>query len=173
MAPENCSANRMDTAHLTRRTMTHTLPRWGAACVWMVLVFCLSAQPSLPRLTDRLGDIQSFAGHFLEYGVLALLLRWSLTGTSVGGKEVGAKRAALWAFVLAAAYGVTDEVHQHFVPGRHMDPLDLLTDAAGAAVALCVAALVERRRAATLAAEESRPSDSLPTFGSGTPPPER
>ena len=32
----------------------------------------------------------------------------------------------------AAIYGVTDEIHQAFVPTRSADPWDLLADAAGA-----------------------------------------
>lgn len=34
--------------------------------------------------------------------------------------------------VFASLYGVTDEVHQIFVPGRFCDPLDWLVDTAGA-----------------------------------------
>jgi VanZ family protein len=36
------------------------------------------------------------------------------------------------AFVLTTLYGITDEIHQLYVPGRHGQPADVLFDAAGA-----------------------------------------
>ncbi|MCX7707278.1 MAG: VanZ family protein, partial [Anaerolineae bacterium] len=54
---------------------------------------------------------------------------WALAGS-------GVRRPGLWAFVLALLYAFSDEFHQSFVPGRHPDPLDILTDAAGAGAAL-------------------------------------
>jgi VanZ family protein len=41
----------------------------------------------------------------------------------------------LLAIVLAIAYGVSDEFHQRFVPGRSSDVYDVLADAEGAAAA--------------------------------------
>jgi VanZ family protein len=125
----------------------------------MMVIYYLSSQPSLPRLTDRFGALQSIVGHVVEYGMLALLLYWALEGGRRAGKNSGAGRAACWAFVIAVAYGITDEVHQRLVPGRFMDPLDLLADAAAAAVALWAVDVVTRRRAAALRQDESRPPD--------------
>jgi VanZ family protein len=142
-----------------RRIRSSALIRWGAVFAWMTFIFYLSAQPSLPRLSDRLGAFQSFAGHILEYAVLALLLRWSLAGNTVVEQGNGSGHVTRWAFVLAAAYGITDEVHQHFVPGRHMDPFDLLTDAAGAAFALWIVGLIRARSTVTSLADEGRPTD--------------
>lgn len=102
--------------------------RWAAAAAWMGVIFVVSAQPTLPLVLDS-PDLQDIAGHFLAYAVLAALLRWALAGSGVG-------RPCLWAFVLAVLYAFSDEFHQSFVPGRHPDPLDILTDAAGAAAAL-------------------------------------
>jgi VanZ family protein len=51
-------------------------------------------------------------------------------------------RTAVLAASLATLYGVTDEIHQHFVPPRQAEAFDLLADAAGASAAavVCVAA---------------------------------
>lgn len=42
--------------------------------------------------------------------------------------------AIIAAAVFGAAYGVTDELHQSFVPGRVLDPFDALADACGSAL---------------------------------------
>jgi VanZ family protein len=54
-------------------------------------------------------------------------------------------RPALWAFAVALLYGLSDEFHQAFVPGRHPDPLDIVTDIAGAAAALLALRLLRGR----------------------------
>ena len=38
----------------------------------------------------------------------------------------------------ALAYAISDELHQHFVPGRLGSPLDVLIDAAGVAVGVAL-----------------------------------
>ena len=40
--------------------------------------------------------------------------------------------------MLAAAYAVTDEIHQTFVEGRHGAPLDVAIDTAGALAGVLV-----------------------------------
>jgi VanZ family protein len=145
----------------TRQLRTSSLIRWAAAIAWMAFMFYLSAQSSLPSLYNRFEDLLSLAGHFVEYAVLALLLRLAIRGFFPAETASGASHAAYWAFVLAVAYGITDELHQHFVPGRHMDPLDLLMDAIGAAAALWVAGWVMGRRAANPASDAPR-SSGLP-----------
>jgi VanZ family protein len=47
------------------------------------------------------------------------------------------------AILIAILYGVTDEIHQRFVPPRQMDPMDLGADALGATLA--AGALYARR----------------------------
>ena len=42
----------------------------------------------------------------------------------------------LAAVVVAVVYGISDEWHQHFVPGRTSDVLDLLADAVGASLSV-------------------------------------
>jgi VanZ family protein len=106
------------------------LVRWGLVLGWMALIFFLSAQPDLPHPVSGWLDLLISSGaHFLLYGFLALLLRWALGD--------GDRRLIL-AFGLALLYGVSDEFHQSFVPGRVPDLLDLVSDGLGAALALTV-----------------------------------
>ena len=56
------------------------------------------------------------------------------------------RRACLGAVIGASLYGVSDEFHQLFVPGRMCDPMDWLVDTAGAALGSGLAYLQLRRR---------------------------
>jgi VanZ family protein len=91
----------------------------------MAVIFVLSAQPKLPSPPSPFwSDILEKGGHALEYAVLAGLI-WLGLG----------RRWPVLAWGLAVAYGISDEFHQSFVPGRHPDPMDVLFDATGAALA--------------------------------------
>ncbi len=115
------------------------LVRWGLVLVWMALIFFLSAQPDVPHPDSGwLALLVSSGAHLFFYGVLALLLNWALGN---GG------RGLALAFGLALLYGISDEFHQSFVPGRVPDPLDLVCDGLGAALALAVWWGLRRRAA--------------------------
>jgi VanZ family protein len=95
------------------------------------LIFFLSAQSKLPDLGLGATSLQSIGGHLAVYAVLAVLLQRAL-------EQTGIRRPALWALLIAVLYGLSDEFHQHFVPGRTPTLFDLATDAVGAAVALAL-----------------------------------
>jgi VanZ family protein len=115
--------------------------RLAAALAWMGLIFFLSSQSRLPDLSHSLSDaLQDVLGHFFAYGGLALLAFWAL-------EAFGVSRPALWALVVVLLYGLSDEFHQAFVPGRHPDPFDVATDLAGGVAALLVVTALRRRRA--------------------------
>lgn len=82
----------------------------------MGVLWHLSSQPAtgagLPHPWDK-------GAHLLAYALLGFLL----------GRGLGRFRPA---FLLAALYGVVDEGHQSFVPGREAFGLDLLADFLGA-----------------------------------------
>jgi VanZ family protein len=69
-----------------------------------------------------------------EYAILGLLLLRAV------GRE-------LPAFLIGVAYAITDEVHQHFVQGRHASPVDVAIDSAGILLGIVLLARVESRRA--------------------------
>ena len=53
---------------------------------------------------------------------------------------------ACLAVVIATVYGVTDEIHQRFVPPRQTDAWDVAADATGASLAALGAYAVSRFR---------------------------
>ncbi len=114
--------------------------RFLPAALWMALIFFLSSRSTLPHAPGLSGALTAIAGHLVAYAVLALLLAWGLRGGDLTGRQ-----RLLLAFTIAVAFGVTDEFHQSFVPGRDANPVDLLLDATGAAAALTAAALISTR----------------------------
>jgi VanZ family protein len=93
--------------------------------VHALALFILSAQPKLPETPG--GDKLA---HFAAYALLALLVARAFGGsTSLRGLRLFAI-----ASIVAALYGVSDEIHQSFVPGRDASVEDALADAAGALI---------------------------------------
>jgi VanZ family protein len=103
----------------------------------MALMFYLSAQPSVG---PELPAFTRVIAHFSEYALLAALWSWALA-PALG------RRALLVAAAISLVYAISDEYHQGFVAGRDSDPIDVLVDALGIAVALAlVRRLAPRRR---------------------------
>jgi VanZ family protein len=99
--------------------------------VWLqiALIFVLS---SIPYVSALPGGMSDKTGHFIGYGILGALTLRALARERIAGVTL---RAALLAVLLSAAYGVSDECHQYFVPGRSPDVYDVAADTAGAAAA--------------------------------------
>jgi VanZ family protein len=96
----------------------------------MAGIFALSSRQQVPAIGFDV-QVVAVAGHLVAYGVLAAALLIALEQL-----EWSSRQAAIGAFIGAVAYGLSDEVHQYFVPGRSADPLDLAVDAIGAALFL-------------------------------------
>lgn len=108
---------------------------FGPAVAVSAAILFLSHQPVLPAPTGN-----DKVAHVIAYtAVGATYLHALLLGTSW-------PRTLVLGFVLASLFGVTDEAHQSFVPGRHADVGDVLADVVGAALGTALAALVYRRR---------------------------
>ncbi|UCE63958.1 MAG: VanZ family protein [Nitrospirota bacterium] len=74
------------------------------------------------------GEINDKVLHALEYAILAILCYRALRHASGPGL---ADYAAVLAIVGAILFGVSDELHQYFVPLRESDPWDLVANGAG------------------------------------------
>ena len=113
------------------RTLRTLLWLWLPVLLWMGVLFAASATPSRDIPSFGIVDfLVKKGGHMLGYAALALLFRRALGGDT---------KRALFSWLLAVLYAVTDEFHQSFVPGRHPSPLDALAfDGGGAALALWI-----------------------------------
>ena len=103
--------------------------RFAPPLVLMAVIFFFSHQPSLDSGLGSIDLIGRKIVHFLEYALLSFLLWRALE------PDLGARRAALVAFVVSSAYAATDEFHQTFIEGRRGSPVDWAIDTAGAAAA--------------------------------------
>lgn len=106
----------------SRRTW---LSIWGSVIGYCLLIFVLSAQSDLqpPRVlpSDKLA-------HLLEYAVLGWL--WA-RAVKRSRSEWTTAAVLVSALLFAGMYGLSDEWHQYYVPGRHADLGDVFADAVG------------------------------------------
>ena len=110
----------------------------------MLLIWALSSIPH-PFHFERV-PFQDKGVHFIEYGVLAALLSHAVRGTWPAWRALRVFAVAWFAAVL---WGLLDEIHQAYVPGRVADGVDLLADSIGGFVgALAFLAIWGRRRVA-------------------------
>jgi len=106
----------------------------------MGVIFVLSSLPTLPELPGKL-EIGDKTAHMVAYLFLAALWLRSLAWKRrPGAWTVG------FAFLMTVGFGLTDEWHQSFVPGRTVDFLDWLADALGAALGVSVLAIYGKRQ---------------------------
>jgi VanZ family protein len=94
-------------------------------------IFYMSAQS---RIEQAAPGWLEFPGadklaHLFIYAGLTLLVSWAIRQSNESPRPWVQWGAPI---LFAACYGITDEIHQYYVPNRDMDPLDLLADAAGA-----------------------------------------
>jgi VanZ family protein len=116
-----------------------SLVRWGPVAALMAAIFILSHQSNL----GGAGRIPDWITHGTAYGTLAFLTARAV-GTSVRRSLLSSA-----AVVLACTlYGISDEIHQSFVPGRDCDPWDVVKDLGGA-----IGGVMVFRRHATSAAQ--------------------
>jgi VanZ family protein len=130
---------------------------WAAVVLWMVVIFCLSAQvaeqsnqlsggvtdivvktvekvkPEAEINAKVLNYIIRKNAHFFCYLVLGLL---AMNAFRRSGFPMN--KSALLSFFLCALYAVSDEIHQLYVPGRGAKASDVFIDCAGAAAGLVI-----------------------------------
>jgi VanZ family protein len=111
---------------------SRVLTVWLPVVVWAAVIFALSSIPSLSTGLGLWDTILRKAAHVTEYAVLGMLLLRALE------REAPALAAGI-------AYAATDELHQHFVRGRHAAPVDVAIDAVGVALGMLVWLRVRER----------------------------
>ena len=80
-----------------------------------------------------LGFENDKVSHGIEYGILGILF---FRAFQLGLGKTYLPYPALWAIIAATLFGISDELHQHFVPNRDMDLWDVVADFTGATLAI-------------------------------------
>lgn len=104
---------------------------WLPVLIQMGLIFYFSAQPSGSPALERF-PVPVKLGHLGGYGLLALLVYRAFNRSWLGWDL----KAAVNSFGFAFCYGIIDELHQSFVPGRNASAVDVLINGAGILLAL-------------------------------------
>ena len=110
---------------------------WAPIVLWAAVIFAFSSIPSLSSGLGTWDLILRKIAHLSEYAILGALLLRAIQRPAV-------------AILAGALYAVTDEVHQHFVRGRHAAWYDVLIDTVGVTIGvLAWSRLRRRQRSAT------------------------
>jgi VanZ family protein len=136
-----------------KHSLHHIFWFWLPPLGYMISIFFMSSQ-SDPQIG---GDTPDYVLHSIGYFVLTLLLIRLLLAeqpqkllklaTSLSGTKNTPDGLIFWniasitGVLVAIGYGVTDELHQYFTPGRHCSFNDLLANSFGAFIAYGVSML--------------------------------
>ncbi len=110
------------------------------AILWAAIIYISSSIPTakLPSV-----DFPSFdkGVHFIIFFTLAALTHRAVRFQN--RVPFAAKHHVFSTVLLVVLYGLVDEFHQYFVPGRNPSVLDLIADAIGALIYLALFFLVQ------------------------------
>jgi len=104
--------------------------RWLAVAAYVVLIFILSAQPSLT--IPGTWEYRDKIAHILEYGGLGFLVWLAARYTWPTQKPLN---RAILVLLAISALGACDEKFQAGIPGRESSAYDWLADTTGALLA--------------------------------------
>ena len=113
-----------------KRTDNNFLLYWLPVIVWAILIFALSSFPAFPEAMQPLLSFDKLA-HALEYAVFSFLLARAFGNSK---KNNFKKYFRVLAVICAVVYGMSDELHQYFVPMRSACIIDLIYDSIGAII---------------------------------------
>jgi len=113
-------------------TIKYYLYYWIPPIVWAIIIFGFSANP-----TGKVGSsyLLDFAVkkivHIVEYAIFTLLIYRGLIKS-----EFDKKNSGYWSIFMAFIYGLSDEFHQSFTPGREPTIRDVIFDTLGGSLAI-------------------------------------
>jgi VanZ family protein len=101
----------------------------------------LADDPALYGIFQRVPPSVQSVLHLPAYAILASAWCWALAAwlpSAPVARTIGA-------FLIASVYGVFDEWHQSFVPGRYASLIDVTLNVAGAALGIWLAGWIRSR----------------------------
>jgi VanZ family protein len=123
--------------------------RFVPVTVVMGTIFFLSHQPGTDFQLPPVPGLDKL-GHGILYALLAAAALFAVPGET---RRTKPGRSAMLIVLFSLLYGLTDEYHQSFIPGRMASPADVLADGAGAAALVFLWLRYHRRRSAKTVSE--------------------
>ena len=124
---------------------------WVPVILFCTLIFVQSSHP-VPESLPRFPYVDKLL-HVGAYALLSILFFRAYRTTPLGNRISAAMALSI---LSAGLYGISDELHQYFVPFRSADVLDALADFVGSALgALTAAAAAGKGRARGLTNPEA------------------
>lgn len=156
---QNNNLNKEATSSGKKNLTVKTVVLWVLVIAWASFIFMASSttglqidkgegffaqiyQSLIMIQADIIGpkiDLLSPFLHFMEYFIFGILLSYALR------QHLSIKRAFMVAIIIASAFGILDEIHQYFVPGRDCSPLDWFIDLLGASFGALIAFFIQSR----------------------------
>lgn len=128
----------------------------GPPWFWGLAIFIGSSIPAedLPKIIQLTPDKLLHVAAFFVFGILVYrAVSFQKRNSSLY------KNFTKTTILISVGYGLFDELHQYFVPGRLPDPLDVLADIVGVVlglIALRVLRMVPHKRAGQVPIKEQR-----------------
>jgi VanZ family protein len=113
--------------------------------IYAMIIFYVSSLSRLPDTGLQIPHLDKMA-HASEYFLFGFMTIRAITHLPWPLKTGWVYAMAV---LLSLGYGLSDEYHQRFVPGRTADPFDLAADALGIFLAASVYYLLHKRRRTT------------------------
>ena len=106
----------------------HLFARWLPLIAYCLIIFIQSSLAAYERLPDF-----RFSDKFLHFGAYALLGILFFRAFQTLRINTNVRLLILFSITAATLYGISDEIHQYFVPFRDADFLDVAANTLGAA----------------------------------------
>jgi VanZ family protein len=108
--------------------------------IYWIILFVLTSLPTGMAITT---DISDKINHFGAYGLLSVLLYLNLYFQD--RIKLFNRYPATFTLLIASIYGMLDEIHQMYVPGRSAEFLDWLADFSGSLMAVLITGYLIKR----------------------------
>jgi VanZ family protein len=126
---------------------------WIAVIGWAAVLFGLSSIPGSDLPTTSIPSADKWV-HICLYGVFGLLCFRAVSGSFA----LTVRKALVTSVLMVLLYGISDEVHQVWVPRRSPDPMDVAADVTGGIAGALLAAWRFTRSRAGVTRDETSTS---------------
>jgi len=137
------------------------IPYYIITIIYSSLIFYYSSQESIGGTGMNPLEFDK-ANHLLEYFILGFLVylcfHYSLFEHRFLGKFYNTKimKDSIASILIGSLYGVSDEIHQYFVPGRTGDPFDVVADCLGVSFGVFIAIQFQFYKARLITRESTK-----------------